>query len=80
MRAEQISVSGLLILATVLAFELGRDPSKMEASLLRDRVPGDDVPIELDRIIDYGGQLPDHEMNIHYLPCIRLLGVPKYDI
>ncbi len=53
---------------------------EVQHSSLCDRPFGDDIPVELHRIVHDGRELPDHQVDVGYLPGIRLLGMTKGNV
>ncbi len=49
----------------------------MEFSSLCWRIFADYIPVELDRIVDDGRELADHQVQVRYPLDLRLSGVPQ---
>jgi len=64
----------------VAAGHLAGDAVEVKRGSLRDGSIGDDVPIELNRVINYRRELTDHQVDVRDSFRVRFLGVAHGNI
>ena len=79
-RTGKRSIAGAKDMSAARAGHFAGDAVEMEARTLGNRPVGDDIPVELYRVVDDGRKLPDHKIDVCNLDRVCFFGMAQGNI